>query len=96
MDKAPTHNERILAGALIVMLCTKAMDGRDSGDTEYPQPGVVPRRPSLMKMAAIGYRMMGINPDSFLRTGATYSTALKPAIYALFDKFAIVEQVMDS
>jgi hypothetical protein len=96
MGEAPTHNERILAGALMVILCTKAMDGRDSSDTEYPSPDTMPRRPGLMKMAAVGYRMMGIDPGPFLRTGVPYSTVLKPAIHALYDKFAIVEQVMDS
>ena len=96
MDQAPTDNERILAGALIVMLCTKAMDSPDHG-TEVRAGGFVSGEINLIKMARIGYQMMGVpHSETFMRTGESYSKVLAPAIEALYDKFAIVEKVMGS
>lgn len=79
-----THNERILAGALMVILSAKAMDSHETDNTD------------LMKMGYAGYRMMGIEPSQFLHGGVSYRDALFPAIRALYEKFAIIEQVMDS
>ena len=96
MDQAPTDNERVLAGALIVMLCTKAMDSPGHG-TEVKTAGFISGEMNLIKISHVGYQMMGVsNPESFMRTGESYSKVLAPAIEALYDKFAIVEKVMDS
>lgn len=96
-EKAPTHNERVLAGALMIILSTKAMDSPgNTTSTIIPSAGTMPHKPNLMEIARIGYQMMGIDARSFLRTGASYDTVLEPAIYTLYEKFAIVEQVMNS
>ena len=79
-----THNERILAGALLVILSTKAMDSHEADNTD------------LMQMGYAGYRMMGIDPSQFLHGGISYRDALYPAIRALYEKFAVIEQVMNS
>lgn len=93
MEKPPTHNERILAGALLVMLGTKAAD----------TPGMVTTFINIgfdyspMDMVRVGYQMMGINDTrNFVYQGAPYEDALGPAIKILYDRFAIVEQIMNS
>jgi len=95
-EEAPTHNERILAGALMIALCTKAMDSPGT-DTRIGSKGIVSSNRNLMDIAHVGYKMMGIpDPQSFMRTGECYDKVLAPAIEILYEKFAIIEQVMNS
>jgi hypothetical protein len=94
MEEIPTYNERVLAGAMMVMMGTQTIVPPKTG-TVVPIPYILPQDADLNTIR-VGYQMMGISDLKFIQAGAEYREILGPAIDILYDRFAIVEQVMNS